>query len=385
MTSGRDGIRRGYSLSRDPAAAASELFDAIAQPEIGLAVFFCSAGYDLDLLAAEIGRRFGAVDIIGCTTAGEITPVGYRDGAITGFSIAAADCNAVIARIDGLSEFQIAGGQIIADALLARLAQRGAGTPLQHSFAMLLIDGMSANQETVLSAIHGRMNGIPIVGGSAGDDLRLLRTHVYHQGRFHTDAALLTLVRIRQPVKMFHSQHFFGTDTRMVVTGADPERRIVSEINAEPAVPEYARIVGLDPRQLTPAIFAEHPVMVKVGGEFFIRSIQRANADGSLSFFCAIDEGVVLRLARHEDIVLQLGGLFDSIRAEIGPPELVIGFDCVLRNLEAERRQLRHVAGRILTENNVVGFSSYGEQFAGMLVNQTFTGVAIGRTRDGAA
>ncbi len=385
MTSGRDGIRRGYSLSRDPAVAASELHAAITQPDIGLAVFFCSAGYDLDRLAAEIGRRFGEVDIIGCTTAGEITPVGYRDGAITGFSIAAADCNAVIARIDGLSEFQIAGGQIIADALLARLAQRGADTRLQHSFAMLLLDGMSANQETVLSAIHGRMNGIPIVGGSAGDDLRLLRTHVYHQGRFHTDAALLTLVRIRRPVKMFHSQHFYGTDTRMVVTGADPVRRIVSEINAEPAVPEYARIVGLDPRQLTPAIFAEHPVMVKVGGEFFVRSIQRANPDGSLSFFCAIDEGVVLRLARHEDIVVQLHALFGTIRAEIGPPELVIGFDCVLRNLEAERRQLRHVAGRILTENNVVGFSSYGEQFAGMLVNQTFTGIAIGRTRDGAA
>ena len=88
---------------------------------------------------------------------------------------------------------------------------------------------------------------------------------------------------------------------------------------------------------------------------------------------------MVLRLARHEDIVLQLRALFGAIHAAIGPPELVIGFDCVLRNLEVERRQLRHVAGRILAENNVVGFSSYGEQFAGMLVNQTFTGVAIGQ------
>ena len=385
MTSGRDGIRRGYSLSRDPAEAVGELHAAISQPDIGLAVFFCSAGYDLDSLAGEIERRFAGIDIIGCTTAGEITPVGYRDGAITGFSIAAADCRAVIARIDGLSGFKIAGGQTIADALIARLGQRGEDSHLRHGFAMLLIDGMSANQETVLSAIHGRMNGLPIVGGSAGDDMRLQRTHVYHQGRFHTDAALLTLVRIRQPVKMFHSQHFFGTDTRMVVTQADPDRRVVGEINAEPAAAEYARIIGLDANQLTPAIFAEHPVMVKVGGEFFVRSIQRANEDGSLSFFCAIDEGVVLRLARHEDIVMQLRALFGAIHADIGPPELVIGFDCVLRNLEAERRQLRHVAGRILAENNVVGFSSYGEQFAGMHVNQTFTGVAIGRAGGGGA
>ena len=379
MTTSHGSIRRGYSLSRDPAEAVRELHASIAQPEIGLAVFFCSAGYDLDVLAGELGRRFAGVEIIGCTTAGEITPVGYRDGAITGFSIAAADCCAVIARIDGLSGFRISSGQIVADALISRLAQHDGRAQLPHSFAMLLIDGMSANQETVLSAIHGRMDGIPIVGGSAGDDLRLQRTHVYHQGRFHTDAAVLTLVRLRQPVKIFHSQHFYSTDTRLVVTQADPERRIVSEINAEPAALEYARIIGIDVSELTPAVFAERPVMVKAGGEFYVRSIQRANEDGSLTFFCAIDEGVVLRLARHEDIVLQMRALFATIHADIGPPELVIGFDCVLRNLEVERRQLRQVAGRLLSENNVVGFSSYGEQFAGMHVNQTFTGVAIGR------
>jgi len=383
VTIRRGNILRGYSLSHDPAEAVRELHAAIAQPETGLAVFFCSAGYDLDRLAGEIDRCFAGVEIIGCTTAGEITPVGYRDGAITGFSIAAADCSAVIARLDNLSEFQISGGQQVADALIARMAQRGRNAHLQHSFAMLLIDGMSTSQEIVLSAIHRRMDAIPIVGGSAGDDLRLQRTHVYHQGRFRADAALLTLVRLRQPVKIFHSQHFHGSDTRMVVTQADPGRRIVDEINAEPAAQEYARLIGLEVKHLTPAVFAEHPVMVKVGGDFYVRSIQRANDDGSLTFFCAIDEGVVLRLADHEDIMAQLRALFGSIRAEIGPPELVIGFDCVLRNIEVEKRQLRQAAGRILAENHVVGFSSYGEQFAGMHINQSFTGVAIGRTEGG--
>ena len=30
-----------------------------------------------------------------------------------------------------------------------------------------------------------------------------------------------------------------------------------------------------------------------------------------------------------------------------------------------------------MAEHNVIGFSTYGEQFAGMHVNQTFTGVYI--------
>lgn len=80
-------IRRGFSLSTDPAVAVRELHEAVAQPDTALVVFFCSSAYDLDALAGELHRRFAGVTLIGCTTAGEITPVGYQEGSITGFSI----------------------------------------------------------------------------------------------------------------------------------------------------------------------------------------------------------------------------------------------------------------------------------------------------------
>jgi hypothetical protein len=66
------------------------------------------------------------------------------------------------------------------------------------------------------------------------------------------------------------------------------------------------------------------------------------------------------------------------LQAEIGRPELVIGFDCVLRRREMRRGQISHLASRIMAENNVVGFATYGEQFHAVHLNQTFTGVAIG-------
>ena len=43
-----------------------------------------------------------------------------------------------------------------------------------------------------------------------------------------------------------------------------------------------------------------------------------------------------------------------------------------------ERKQVKHAISSILLENKVIGFSTYGEQFNSMHVNQTFTGVAIG-------
>ena len=45
---------------------------------------------------------------------------------------------------------------------------------------------------------------------------------------------------------MFKTEHFVSSDKKLVVTQADPERRIVTEINGAPAAREYARVVGLD-------------------------------------------------------------------------------------------------------------------------------------------
>jgi len=39
---------------------------------------------------------------------------------------------------------------------------------------------------------------------------------------------------------------------------------------------------------------------------------------------------------------------------------------------------LKDRVGEIFSRNNTVGFSTYGEQFHGVHVNQTLTGIAIG-------
>jgi hypothetical protein len=117
--------------------------------------------------------------------------------------------------------------------------------------------------------------------------------------------------------------------------------------------------------------------MVRVGGEYHARSIQRMNEDGSLTFYCAIDEGVVLTLACRQDIAEHLERFFQRVRQEMGPPALVVGFDCVLRSVEAENRQIKHRLSRILSANKVIGFATYGEHHQAMHVTQTFTAVVF--------
>jgi hypothetical protein len=373
-------IRMAQSCATEARQAVEEFHAAVAQPNMELVIFFCSSEYDLDVLAAEMNRIFAGIQVLGCTTAGEIGAAGYRTHSLSGACFPAGSCVAVSGLLDRLSQFDIARGHGFAQTLLQRLESRVSGASPYNTFAFMLIDGMSVREEPVTHALQYALGKIPLFGGSAGDDLKFAKTHVYSDGLFHSDSTVLILINTSLPFKIFKTQHFVSTDERerMVVTEADPARRIVNEINGLPAAAEYARLVGVDVHELNSMRFAASPVVVMIDGTDYVRSIQKANADGSLTFYCAIEEGLVLRAAHGVDLVNNLEQAFDKIREEIGPPQLVFGCDCILRNLEISQNGLKDRVGEIFRRNNTIGFSSYGEQYHGIHVNQTLTAIAIG-------
>ena len=374
-------VTTGVSRARDCASAAAEFYRSVWHPDLETVLFFCSPQYDLERLEAELSARFGEVHLIGCTTAGEITPDGYIDGSITGVGFAKSDFVTVAEAIPDLSAFTMAAASNLvrkATARLdARLEERSGGRTSGSTFAFLMIDGMSREEEKVVSAIFNALGEIPLLGGSAGDDLTYENTHVFVNGRFHSNCAALLLVHTDHPFKIFKTEHFQSFGERMVVTAADSELRIVRELNAEPAAREYARVIGVPVEELCPRVFATHPLVVRVGGEYHVRSIQRVMDDESLSFLCAIDEGIVLTAAESGDIVQDLDKVMREIQRTVGPTQVIIGCDCILRRLEMERKEVKQEISDILLRNNVIGFSTYGEQYNSMHVNHTFTAVAI--------
>ena len=371
-------IRMAQSCATEARQAVEEFHAAVVQPNMELVIFFCSSEYDLDVLVAEINRLFAGIQVVGCTTAGEIGPAGYHQHSLSGASFSTGSCVAVSGLLDRLSQFDIARGHDFAQTLLQRLESKAPDAGPDNSFALLLIDGLSIREEPVAHALQYALGKITLFGGSAGDDMKFVKTCVYSDGRFRSDSAALILISTSLPFRIFKTQHFVSTDKRLVVTDADPLRRIVKEINGLPAVEEYARLVGVEVHELNPMCFAASPVVVMIDGTDYVRSIQKANPDGSLTFFCAIEEGVVFRVARGVGLVNNIEQTFDNIRAEIGQPQLVIGCDCILRNLEVSQDGLKDRVGEIFRRSNTIGFSSYGEQFHGVHVNQTLTGIAIG-------
>lgn len=369
-------VRTGASVSPDPQVAARELHAALQQPNVKLAVFYCATSYDLPALADALRAQFGETPLIGCTTAGEISPLGYLDGTITGFSLAGEQVDVATLAIP-LDPFDSAR---TAEAVhtIAHGAGAGTGARPAHGFGFLLIDGLAMLEEQVVSCVHQHLGGLDLIGGSAADDTRFENAWLYWEGQFRQRLAVLTIVHTPLPFMTFRTHHFESTGQRLVVTGATPAERSVHEIEGRPAAEAYAEAVGVPVEALSTEVFSRHPVMVRVGGQYFVRSIGKLNDDRSLQFYCAIDEGIVLTVARELDLVQNLEETFASVRSTIGEPVLVLGCDCMLRRVATDVSGTRARVGEIFRRHNVIGLSTYGEQFNAMHVNQTFTGIAFG-------
>ncbi len=354
--------------------AAAALARGLGAAPFACIFLFISPEADLAALAQSLPAAFGSVPVIGCTTAGEITEAGYCDGEIVAVGLPARLFAATPILIPDLGQIDAQGliGQLIRDRQSMARARPG----WEGEFAFLLVDGLSVREDELASALARGLGPVPLFGGSAGDGTRFQATFVLYQGQILQNAAVVTLIRTAARVRVFSLDHLRPTEARMVVTEADPARRIVRGINAEPAAREYARILGKDPGQLTAFTFAAHPVVVRIGGTHHVRAIQQVDANGDLVFFSAIDEGVVLTLAEPQDMAAHLTAELAALRGQ-GAAPAILACDCILRRLEALEKQKTGALSALLRAHGVVGFSTYGEQVNSMHVNQTMTGVAL--------
>lgn len=380
MTLLASAIGFAYSHASEPAAAMDEIAVELGDEPLAGMLVFCSHGFDRDALARAINRRSEGVPTIGCTSSGELTEDGYDQDSISVIGFPASAFHLASHRFGDVDNFDPVSARQAIRALAAEAERdsRHLGEEVNH-VALFLVDGLSHREELLTMTIQDALGDIPLIGGSSGDGLMFRETAIFEGGRFHTRAAVVAILSTPRPLHVFKAQHYRPSSEKMVVTGAVPQDRIVTEINAEPAAQEYLRLAGHAGEELGVAFFAAHPPMVRAGGEYHVRSIQSANADGSLTFYCAIDEGIVLAVGEPIDRIAGMEALFADIRKEIGQIDRIIAFDCVLNRIDAEQRQIGRQVSELYGRHRVIGFNTYGEQYHALHVNQTFSGLAIGR------
>jgi hypothetical protein len=341
--------------------------------------FFSKSQMNAEALCAALKRHAPQLHHAGCSTAGEITPEGLVEGQAIAILFPGNAFTAVSAMVRDVSTAGMADITRRVEDLRGALAVKQGAAADRQVFALCFIDGLSFAEEATTFAIHWGLDDIPLLGGSAGDGLDFEQTLLISDGQVATDCAIVVLIATDVPFEIFKADNFVPTSEKLVVTASDPSRRIVHEFNASSAAQEFAGAIGLSATDLGPLSFASHPVVVRVGGEHFCRSIQKVNPDGSLTFFCAIDDGIVLTIAEPKGMVESTRRTLHEVGEKLGGIDVVLGFDCVLRRLDAQNRQVFRDISDLYEANKVIGFGTYGEQYRSMHLNQTLTGIAFGQ------
>jgi len=359
------------TTSADPV---NELATSLPDKEYAFIILLVSPEGNLEQIAKDLRSRVRTEQIIGARTAGEICNRGYSNSKIVALAFPATHFVAEAWLVESLLDVSME--DVSRQVLNMRQQARTRAAGFDNEFAFLLVDGLSRKEDSLLAKVSAALGSMQLFGGSSGDGLNFEHAPILYNGKVYEDAAILMVVRSNCAVRVFREDHFERSDLRLVVTGAVPEQRLVTEINAEPAAPEYARLVGIDPQQLSPFIFASHPIVVSVGDQHHVRAIQKVENNRHLRFFSSIDEGMVLTVADAKGISTHLQQVLTGLYAQ-EEPDMIFACDCILRRLEAEQKGELEVMSRMLSEHRVFGFSTYGEQFNALHVNQTLTGLAI--------
>jgi hypothetical protein len=259
----------------------------------------------------------------------------------------------------------------VATALESLSAQMGAPLSeldLDTHVGLILADGMSGSEETIIERIRDSTN-IPFVGGSAGDDLAFRATLVAANGGTFEHAAVLALLRVPAGHKIIKTQSFRLLGKVLTATEVDEAARTVHRFNGVPAVEGYAQALGIDTAGVA-ARFMTNPVGLMAGNELYVRSPQRVLEDGSIVFYSRIRENSELELLESTDIVA------DTAKALEGSYRALVVFNCIWRTLQLQEEDRCEAFAALFANTPTVGFSTYGEAYMGH-VNQTATMLAF--------
>ena len=209
-----------------------------------LVIFFASSNFDQDKISNLMEEAFNDCIVVGCSTAGEIV-----SGKLLKNSVVAMAINSNI-----ISDVKVEMIENIKENLSLEKAFTSFEKYYNESLYTMdskkfvgisLIDGISMKEEKIMDLIGDRTN-IFFVGGSAGDDRKFLKTHVYANGKAYTNSAVLIMLKINDNAEfsVIKTQSFKALDHIFIANKVNEEKREVIEFNNKPAVLAYAEAVG---------------------------------------------------------------------------------------------------------------------------------------------
>ena len=262
------------------------------------------------------------------------------------------------------------------------------GLSADRSFALIFCDGLSASEGFFMEAWY-RSRRFPClaVGGSAGGPLDFRGTHIAVDGSVLHGKAVVVFCEIApgKSFAPFRSHNFEPTHQSWLVAESDPVARTLVSLLEEDGRPHPVLAVLARHFRCSEADVASRldgmTFAVRVGGEYFIRSVASVEHD-HLRFFCDLEFGDRLYLMKSTDFIAATQRDWRGFLSRRGTPSALLLNDCVLRRVGNEGRLSE---AKFFDDVPAVGLSTFGE-ILGVPINQTLSALAFfDRPGDGMA
>jgi len=356
-----------HSLELDSLDAVQEVLEQCHEqlgdlkPNAGL--LFTGIDHNHSLILNRINEVYQGIELIGCTTDGELSSVhGYTDDSITLMLLCSDKLYFKTGVADGISKETAVIIKKAIELVKLKLDQ-------DPKLCITTPSGLTASGDNIVEGLRLSLGeNFPIFGGTAGDQLRMKCTYQFYNNKVFTDAAPFLL--IGGPLL-----YSFGIETgkipigkKAVVTRSD--NNVVYKIGKDNAIEFYkyhfGESIGLD----DVAAISEYPLAVFEDDKksFYLRSSLNLDREkGSLTFVGNVPQGSTIQMThstRDKIVDAAKTSVNSSMTDYPGTkPSAALCFSCASRKVVLGTRVKEEYDAfkRNFPDLPVLGFYTYGE------------------------
>ncbi len=242
-----------------------------------------------------------------------------------------------------------------------------------HRVLLLLSDGLAGDQQEIVRGAHSVLGApVPLVGGCAGDDLKMTRTFQFHDDHVLSDCVVGAGISSEAPLGIGVRHGWRPVGETMLVTSSGGNR--VYTLDNRPALDVYLERLGASHDRLTAqeltSLALTHPLgLSRASGEEQVRLVGGGDfEEGSLTCIAEVPQGALVRMMEGDAAsVLEAtdGACEDSLAVLDGHPPLgMLAFDCIARRSVLGEPKVENEIARLAASAAgapVAGFYTYGE------------------------
>ncbi len=328
-------------------------------PQAG--IVFAGIEFDHPQMLAEIYRNFPGIELVGCTTAGEISSdFGFSDDSI----------NLMVLYSDTLEFKAGVGFEASADpdaAVKTALEQARQGLSKKESLCLVFPDWQTGSANDVVDSLNAALGPhCPVFGGISGQQWASEKPPLqFYQEEILQDAVPLLLLAGNVDYGFSVSNSWEPVGVRAMVTEAQALE--VMRIGDMKALDFYRHYLG---EHTSPAYELPLAVYEDDGTHFYIRTpVNYDEEKGSVFFSGKIPQGSMVQLteATRDRVVEDTKASVERVAndyLEKGRPSATLVFSCAARKMilgSRIREELEILQNSLPSHLPIMGFYAYGE------------------------